>query len=207
LADEIKKESWLNARHILDWVSVGNATSTVSIATDHQFIRLDGGVIRGQMLRGARYTSVKVVEGDKVGVMNYPPAGSYVFCYSITSGAGDWKANKSYRQGLNLNNALIPISVADELSKKTLPPQQSYFSVGADNLILSTIKKADDDASLIVRVYENEGRATDTSVTFLGTAPAFRETNLLEEETPASDMQNLRARPYEIKTIKLRPDR
>ena len=76
------------------------------------------------MLRGTRYTSVKVVRGEDVGSMNYPPPGRYVFRYVLSSDPGDWKATKAYRAGMGLTNPLLPVSVVDTVSRKSLPPSQ-----------------------------------------------------------------------------------
>jgi hypothetical protein len=201
--DEIKPDSWHNSRIVHDWIHAGTAEWGVNIATDHQQTRLSEGVIRAEMLRGTRFVSVKVVRGDEVTSMNYPPPGTYVFHYSLSSAKGDWKASKAYRAGMNWNNPLLPIEVMDEISKKTLPPTQSFCSVKQDSLVISALKKADLSSSILLRVYDMEGSPVETSVEFLGSKPAFGEVNLLEEETGSKQEQTLRAGPYAIRTIKL----
>jgi alpha-mannosidase len=202
LRDEITKESWLQSRHIQNWLSVEDSGSMAAISTDAVFVRLSDGAVRGQMLRGARYTSVKVVRDNLVTSMDYPPAGSYTFKYSITSGTGDWKTNRSYRTGLNFNNPLLPVSVVDELSEKILPPTNSFFSVEADDVVLSALKKADDGDGIVARLYETTGQPAATSFTFLGQARRSREVNLLEEGAqPVSSSPNASFKPFEIKTV------
>ena len=204
LRDEITKESWLESRHINDWIFAGNADGGVTISTDHQFVRLNEGVIRGEMLRGTRHTSVKVVRGDNVDSMQYPPLGSYTFRYSITSGRGDWRANKSFRTGMDFNSPLMGISVVDDISRKTLPPTRSFLSLDVDNVVLSAVKKADLDGDIVVRLYENMGRAVTTPLSFLGINRDFRDVNLLEEPSRQNTQRALSVEPYEIKTVKLR---
>jgi alpha-mannosidase len=204
MADEISKESWLGSRHILNWIFAGNPERGLTIATSEQFVRLEPGILRSEMLRGPRFTSAKVVRGDSVESMSYPPKGVYSFRYSLSSGAGDWRANKSYRSGMNFNSPLIGVSVVDDVSQKSLPPSQSYFSTDSDNLVLSTIKKADDDGSIIVRVFEAEGRPANTPLTFLGQHRNVIETNLLEEAAAQAVQTRVTARPYEIRTVKIR---
>ena len=58
-----------------------------------------------------------------------------------------------------------------------------------------------------MRLYEIEGSPAVTSVTFLGKQRSFQELNLLEEEIKRQSEQQLKASPYEIKTIKLRIER
>ena len=205
--DEIKPDSWKSSRLIHDWIHAGTTEWGLTLAADHQQIRLGEGVIRAQMVRGTRFTSVKVVRGDQVTSMFYPPLGTYVCRYSVTSPKGDWKASKAYRAGLNWNNPLLPITVVDGISEKTLPPTLSFCSVQQDNVVISALKKADLGTSVLLRTYEIEGSPVETSVEFLGRRPAFGEVNLLEEELNQKLQQVLRCSPYSIKTIKLGLDR
>ena len=67
----------------------GSEDEGLTIATDHQQIRLGNDVIYDEMVRGTRYVSVKVKQGDEYTSRNYPPAGTYIFHYSLSSGRGD----------------------------------------------------------------------------------------------------------------------
>jgi alpha-mannosidase len=201
--DEIKFDSWKTSRLIHDWIHAGSADWGLTLASDHQQIRLGEDLIRAEMVRGTRFTSVKVVRGDSVGSLNYPPPGTYVFRFSLSSAAGDWKAARAYRTGMNWNNPLLPVSVVDTTSRKTMPPARSFCSVKSDNLVVSTLKKADVGPGVVVRLYEIEGAPAETPIAFLGNESAFGELNLLEEEQSLAPMKSLRAGPYAIKTIKL----
>lgn len=203
MPDEIRKESWLQSRHIQNWIFAGDSSQGLTVATGEQFMRLDAGVLRGQMLRGSRYTSVKVVRGDNVGSLDYPPKGVYTFRYSLSSGPGDWRAQKSMRAGMNFNAPLLPVSVVDDVSQKSLPPEQSFFSTEADDLVLAAVKKADTGDAIVLRLFEAEGASATSPISFLGKTQSFQELNLLEEGT-AEERQRLAVKPFEIKTVKLR---
>ncbi len=204
--DEIKPESWRNSRLIHHWLHAGSAEWGLTIAADHQQIRLDEDLIRAQMVRGTRFVSVKVVRGDEITSLHYPPPGTYVFRYSLSSAAGDWKTAKAYRAGMNWNNPLLAISVVDAASGKTLPTTRSFCSMEQDNVVISALKKANLDTSILLRAYEIEGSPVETAVEFLGKRPAFGEANLLEEDLVQEPQQVLRGGPYSIKTIKLALD-
>jgi alpha-mannosidase len=103
-----------------------------------------------------------------------------------------------------LNNPLIPVSAADDLSQKSLPPSQSFCSFESGDLVVSALKKAESGPGVVLRVYETEGSPAESPVDFLGQARRVREVNLLEEETPSVEQQRLKAGPYEIKTLELR---
>lgn len=106
--DEIKPESWKEVRHIRDWIHAGNGEWALMIAADHPLMKIDNGVIRAEMLRCPRYTSVKVVRDQQVTSMQYPPVGTYVFRYSISAARGDWRVGKAYRVGMDFSNPPPP---------------------------------------------------------------------------------------------------
>jgi alpha-mannosidase len=203
LGDEITPESWRQCRFIQGWIHAGSADAGLTVACDHPLVRLEPGAITGEMIRGTRFTSAKVVRGEQVGSMHYPPPGRYVFRYSLSSGTGDWRASKAYRAGLGFNNPLLPVEVADAVSAKSLPPTHSFCTLKADNLVVSSLKKADLGPGVLLRVYEIEGAAANTPVEFLGQQAAFHETNILEQNVDPATQQTLHVGPYKIKTIQL----
>lgn len=205
--DEIKHDSWQRSRHIQGWIHAGGPEWGLTLASDHQQIRLGDDLIRAEMLRGTRFTSVKVVRGDEITSMHYPPPGKYLFRYSLSAQSGDWKAAKAYRSGMGLTNPLLPVSVVDAISAKSLPPTNSFCSLSQENVIVSALKKSDLGSSLLLRFYEIEGTAVETGVRFLGATPTFTETNLLEEDLSSQPRQAIQAGPYAIRTLKLRPNR
>lgn len=205
--DEIQLEAWKEYRAIQSWVFAGDGQWGLTLAADHQLVKLEDGLIRANMIRGQRYTSAKVVRDDEVTSIHFPAPGHYVFKYSISSGAGDWKSLKSYQAGMNFTNALVPVSVVDEISAKSLPPTNSFFTVRGDNLVLSAVKKAEGtDPSIVLRIYEIQGSKAETPITFLGSQRQFRESNLLEEDSGSTGERVLRVDPFEIKTIKFAPE-
>lgn len=205
--DEIKPDSWKSSRLIHDWLHAGSGDWGISLATDHQQIRLGENLVRAEMVRGTKFTSVKVVRGDTVGSLNYPPPGTYVFRYSLSSGAGDWKAVKAYRTGMNWNNPLLAISVVDTLSAKTLPPTRSFCAVEGQNLVVSALKKADRGDSVLLRVYEIEGAPAKASVNFLERGSDLEEVNLLEETLGQPVQKSVPVGRNQIKTLILHTPR
>lgn len=64
-----------------------------------------------------------------------------------------------------------------------LPNNFSLFKINDSDIIVETIKKAEDDNSIIVRVYEGKGgRKQDVSLIFYKDIKMAYETNLIEEE-------------------------
>jgi len=202
-SDEINTDSWRQARHIHDWIHAGDSEWGLTLAADHQFVKIGADTLRAEMVRGTRFTSVKVVRGSDVTSLFYPPPGQYVFRYSLSAERGDWKSAKAYRAGMAFNNPLLPIPVVDEISQKSLPPTHAFAFLQGDNLVISTLKKAENGPAVLLRVYEMEGSPVQSPVEFLGQTRRFRDVNLLEEDAGPVEQQVLHAGPHEIKTIKL----
>ena len=108
---------------------------------------------------------------------------------------------------MNFNSPLLAVSVVDDISQKTLPPTQSFFSTESENLVLSAIKKADTEDAIVLRVFDEEGKDATTPVRFLGEARDFQNVNLLEESAGQSAVRQLAVKPYEIKTVRLQVNR
>jgi alpha-mannosidase len=201
--DEVPREIWKDWRQIQDWVTAGSGAWSLTVSADHQMFSVDGQQIRGDMLRGTRYNPLNTVRGGKTVLVQQPPAGVYVFRYSITSNRGDWAAGKSWRAGMAFNTPLIPVVAEDELSHKTLPPEQSFCSVEGDGLVVSALKKADREDAIVLRLFDIRGVAAQTPVRWLGQERSFRVANMLEEAS-GGDEKSLRVKPYEIVTVKIR---
>ena len=74
-------------------------------------------------------------------------------------------------------------------------------------MVVETIKRAEDDRGIVIRLYESENALTKTKLTVQGTYQKAFLCNLLEEEETEADICNgeinLIIKPYEIVTVKL----
>lgn len=202
--DEVPRNIWQGWRQIQDWVSAGTSEWGVTISADHQFVTVGEDSVRAGMIRGTRFNPLNIVRDGHPILLQQPPAGTYVFRYSFTSGKGDWSERKSWRSGMGFNTQLIPVSALNELSRKTLPPENSFCSVEGDSLVISALKKSDRDNAIVLRVFDQRGQAVETPIRFLGTDRSFRAANMLEEEAPGSELKVLRVGPYDINTVRIK---
>ena len=109
----------------------------------------------------------------------YPQAGDHHFRFALTSHAGGWR--NGWQDGIAANHPLLPAVGVPRRSDAQLPEAKSFFSVSGSNTVISTIKKCEDDDSVIVRLYDLEGRDTKpTLTTFLPVQQASRA-SLIEE--------------------------
>jgi len=201
--DEVAPDIWKGWRQIQDWVFAGTNQWGFTISADHNLIEVSDSAIRADMLRGTRFSpATKVRNGQQI-LDARPADGTYVFRYSFTSGKGDWSTGHSWRAGLAFSSPLIPVISVNPLSEKPLPPQDSFLSLQADNLVLTTIKKAEAGNAIVVRTFEIQGRTAESPILFLGQEQHFRQANLLEEDSSTAEQSKVHSQPYEINTAKL----
>ena len=117
--------------------------------------------------------------------------------------------------GLDYN---LPIYAAEPLSTslekkgaRTMPAEQQLVAIDKPNVLLSTVKKAEDSDELIVRLCEMTGQETPVRLTLPHRIGAARRVTLLElpmngAEKPQYKEQNVSVtlKPHEIATLALR---
>ena len=87
--------------------------------------------------------------------------------------------------------------------------RMEFLSVDKRNVVLETVKKAEDGDGIIVRLYEVENARTKVTLYCADAILSAEETNLLEQPADgAIDVKeneiSLTIKPYEIRTIRIR---
>jgi alpha-mannosidase len=201
--DEVSPEIWKGWRQIQDWLFAGTREWGFTLSADHHLVEVGNSVIRADMLRGTRFNPTTTIRNGQTVLDVRPPAGKYVFRYSFTSSDGDWSIAKSWRAGMAFSSPLLAVSSANTFSEKPLPPENSFLSFDADDVVLTAMKKADDGEAIIVRGFEIRGNRAESRLRFFGEGPDFRLTNLLEEDLGSREEKTLTIKPFEIFTVKI----
>ncbi len=133
--------------------------------------------------------------------------GTHLFTYSLLPHEGDWRSGKVVEEANSLNYPLIPTEVNSK-NNGTLPSQYEFASVNKDNVIIETIKKAEDEDAFVIRVFESKQyRDGNVKITFAEQIQKAVECNLVEEgeqDTPyENNSMTFSIEPYEIKTYKV----
>ncbi|MBQ8161739.1 MAG: alpha-mannosidase [Clostridia bacterium] len=133
--------------------------------------------------------------------------GEHVFTYALYPHDGDWRCGtvqEAYR--LNLPATAFP--------GKTKDGHFSLCGTQDSNVVLETVKRAEDGDGWIVRVYESDNARTKTALYWGRSVLSVTECNALEE--PVSEMTweadeesgtfvvPFVIKPYEIKTFRIR---
>jgi alpha-mannosidase len=89
----------------------------------------------------------------------------------------------------------------------SLSPEHSFLQVQPDNVIVTALKRAEDENSLVLRFYEWAGKEGEVTIQLPPGAESAAETDLMEKPMGTLTVQNaavsLHTKPYEIKTIKV----
>lgn len=124
------------------------------------------------------------------------------FTYSLYPHGEGWQQAGTVREAYNLNQPAYAVS-GGEAGKSFC-----FASVDKDNVVLETVKGAEDGNGTVLRLYECENARTRVTLTVPAGVTSAYSTNLLEEIeeelTVAGGKATFTIKPYEIKTILLR---
>ena len=118
---------------------------------------------------------------------------------------GDWRKG-TVREAAALNVPLV--ARAEPAHPGALPRRWSLVSASASNLVIETVKNAEDDARLVVRLYESSGQRGRATLRFGQPLLEGWECNLMEEDDRPVSFSGtellLDYLPYEVRTFKVR---
>lgn len=129
--------------------------------------------------------------------------GHHSFAYALYPHNGDLLAagvrNRAYDFNFHAPAVMVPAQRGD------LPGVFSMLSISAPNVVIETVKKAEDSDDIVVRMYEAENKQTTCVLHTAVELTGCTETNLMEEPEkvlPVSGNDvSLTFRPFEIKTV------
>ncbi|NWG34215.1 MAG: alpha-mannosidase [Chloroflexi bacterium] len=140
--------------------------------------------------------------------------GEHQFTYSFYPHAGLWN-EETQREAYLLNDPIIAYKTADDRPTTVTSSQRSTVSglpslVACDspNVIIETVKQAEDGDGIIVRLYESQRKRGQVQVRMGVAVDSAWLTNLLEENESALSVENdsiiLNLKPYQIATLRIK---
>ncbi len=125
----------------------------------------------------------------------------HYFTYSIYPHGGGWREGGTALEAAKLNQPAI--ALAGGIPGK----EYSFAGIDKKNVMLETVKLAEDKSGIILRLYEYENALTKIQVTMEKELLCVKECNLVEEELcgipVAGKTFTATLKPYEIKTFKV----
>jgi alpha-mannosidase len=181
------------------WIDLSEGDYGVSLLNDSKYGHdIHDNVLRLSLLRAPTEPDPEADQGE------------HHFTYSLLPHAGSWET-MTQREAYALNDPLLVKmrSTDFEGMKDIILPPSSFILCDSPNIVIETIKQAENGDGIIVRLYEAQRRRGAIALT---TAIALRSawvTNLLEENQRALEVKNQRVelvvRPFEIVTLRLQP--
>jgi len=176
------------------WADISDAKHGFSLLNDCKYgYDAKGNVLRLSLLRSPDWPDPHADEGH------------HEFTYSLYPHGGDWKEALTVRRGYELNYKLISLSL--DKHEGSLAAEHSFLQAQPDNIIVTALKKAEDEDSLVLRFYEWAGKDGEVALQLPPGVQAASETDLMEKPIGPLSVHNdgvtLHTKPYEIKTIKV----
>jgi alpha-mannosidase len=130
--------------------------------------------------------------------------GRHHFTYSLYPHEGGWREGGTEAQAHDLNRPMA--ALLEPAHKGGLASSFSLVSVDKGNVVIDTVKQAEDSGDMVVRVYESQGRRAKAKLRFHGGVSNARECDLMESDISLVNLDGdgfeFEIKPYEIKTFK-----
>ncbi len=191
-----RNTSWDEARFEVAgqrWADLSEAGYGVAVLNDCKYgWDVEGDTLRLTLLRSPEWPDPKA------------DLGAHEFTYSLFPHAGDWRSGV-VRAGMELNVPLLATPTTAKAGR--LPSPRSLLTVSNENVVVESVKMAEDSDEVIIRVYEAHGSRGPAALRFRRPISAASECDLTEQnDAPvAHDGCDLHftIKPWEIRTFKV----
>lgn len=176
------------------WVDVSDAGYGVSLLNDCKYGHsVEGSTIKLSLLRGTSYPNDNADQGE------------HEFTYSLYPHKGDFRAGKTVQAAYALNNPVRVVPVSG--IHGNLPNKHSMITCNQENIVIETIKKAEDSDDVVIRLYDAYNLTTQVEIRFGFDVSRAYICNMLEVNESELSVVNrsvtIQVKNYEIVTLKL----
>ncbi len=177
------------------WVDLSEGNYGVSLLNDCKYGHdIKDGLMRISLLRGTTQPDKDADQGE------------HRFAYSLLPHIGPWN-EETIRQAYALNDPLMLYCGENAEPNQDIAQPLSLVQSPDPNIVIETIKTAQDGNGMIVRFYEAMGWRGPVTIKTGFTIKKCSRTNLLERNLDKIDHQDsqitLPVRPYEIVTLRI----
>ena len=129
------------------------------------------------------------------------------FTYSLYPHEGNYDEGNVVREGYELNIPIRVIKGKNNAQEAELSKMGSFVRVDKDSVVVESIKKAEEDDSIIIRLYECHGRTVSAKLDFGFQVSDVELVDLMEQKIDSDkwnkETKELKFNPFEINTIKV----
>jgi alpha-mannosidase len=198
--------SKIHPREVQDWFNSSKDNVSVTVSSSvaaFDWIDPTDSLNHFAMLQPILLASRKSCHGEG---NYYLQPGNHSYQFTLTSNSGDW--NESTSVGKQQNQPLRPVVTDVREKRNGLPAGYSFAGVDAENIFISTIKKSEDENSVIMRMVDLQGKPTDAAIHWFGKINGVTKTNIIEEDDkPLAETSapiKIEVNPFSIETIRIR---
>ncbi len=193
-----RNNSWEKAQFevpAMRWADLGDGQHGLSLLNQSKYgYDAVGNLLRLTLLRSPTWPDPEADQGH------------HHFHYALYPHAGTWKDALTVRHGWEYDYPLT--AVPTTVHAGPLTAEHSFASVSPENVVLTAVKKAEDEKGLIFRIYEWAGKDATAEFHVPPGATSASVTNLMETPegdpiTVEGDVVKVPVHPYEILTIRV----
>ena len=179
------------------WVDLSEGDYGISVLNDCKYGHdIRDNVVRISLLRGATSPDPTADIGEQR------------FSYSLRPHAGSWD-EQTVAAAYALNDPMIAVSGAATPIDADIPALASLLFTDASNVVVETIKQAEDGNGVIVRLYESQRRRGEITLRCGFEVAEAARVNIMEETKAAlvsdGNEVKLAVNPFEIATVRIVP--
>jgi alpha-mannosidase len=185
----------VHPREVQDWFSASDGKNGLTISSDvavFDWIDPTDNAVDYAILQPILLASRKSCHS--LGNYYLQP-GNHSYRFSLYTHKGNWK--NGYQSGTQSKQPLKTVVSDPQLYAGSLPEQNSFGNITGKGVVVSTIKKCDDDDAVVLRCYDIEGNDTEATFNLFKNIQSVGHTNMIEEE-PADVKSSGKGFSYKI---------
>ncbi len=198
--------SELHPRGIENWINASGKEFGITLSSSvvgMDYLDPTGKNMKNTILQPILLASRRSCHGEG---NNYHQTGHHEFSFSISSHEPGWE--NGARFGKESNEPLFVVVDPEQYAKAKLPESLGFLSVDKENIIVTAMKKAENENGIAVRFFNQGSGDSKVNLNFWRQFNKAFDTNLIEEEEAELKINKKKLKvnvgKYEIKTIKLK---
>ena len=158
--EEEPGQSWIDYSGI---VRNGGTGYGLSLMNDAKYsYSINNKEMAMTVLRSPIYAHHDPKVPEPEGHYSFIDQGIQQFNYALLPHEGNWEEANTIKCAAELNQR--PITLIESYHQGELPQKDSFLNIDKDNLVVSAIKKAEDNDDMIIRCYETNKVATEGTI-------------------------------------------